>query len=81
MRVLITATSFHADRDHRKQNANQWNQMFEVIFNTPETRAMYLRRLRTLADEMLGTSPGAFEVRVLEIYNEIKAHPGTNASC
>ena len=71
---------FHADRAHNKPNASQWNQMFEVLFNTPETRAMYLRRLQTLADEMLGTNPGFFENRIEEIYNEIKNHPGTSLS-
>jgi hypothetical protein len=33
------------------------NRMPQVIFNTPEMRQMYLRRLRTLMDELLRSTP------------------------
>src|SRR5206468_5217110 len=51
-----------------KQNANQWGLLYHAVFNEPKLSAMYLRRLRTLMDQMLqppGTpaSGGYFERR------------------
>ncbi|MES2706848.1 MAG: lamin tail domain-containing protein [Verrucomicrobiota bacterium] len=47
------AHPFFGDFAHLKQNANQWNLLWEAIFNDPATRAMYLRRLRSLMDSEL----------------------------
>jgi hypothetical protein len=44
---------FFGDYAHRKQNADQYSLLWEVLFNTPSTREMYLRRLRTIMDEQL----------------------------
>jgi hypothetical protein len=64
---------FFGDFAHRKQNADQWNRLYDVVFNNPVTRQMFLRRLRTLMDELLqppGTDPadGLFERRVDQLY-------------
>ncbi len=77
---LFYGHPFHADKVHRKANAEQWNQLFEVLFNTPETREMYLTRLRTLMDELLTENVGAFESRANAIYDLADAHPGARAS-
>jgi hypothetical protein len=44
---------FFGDRAHAKQNANQWNRLYDVMFGEEVTQRMYLRRLKTLADTML----------------------------
>ena len=31
----------------------EWNKFYDLIYDIPETRAMYVRRLRTLMDEFL----------------------------
>ncbi len=59
------------DSDHRKVD-NVWNRLIDAVFQTPETREMYLRRLRTLMDELLqepGTPAGQlrYEQRVEEL--------------
>ena len=51
---------FFGDQAHRKPNANQWNKLYEAVFNDPVLQEMYLRRLRTVMDELLqppGTPP------------------------
>jgi subtilisin-like proprotein convertase family protein len=45
---------FLGDYAHRKPNANQWNMLWEAVFNDPRLRPMYLRRLRSLMDQQLG---------------------------
>ncbi len=47
------AHPFFGDEEHLKTGTNQWNVFFDVMFNLPETRMMYLRRLRTMMDELL----------------------------
>lgn len=47
------AHPFFGDFAHLKQNSNQWNLLWEAIFNDPRTQSMYLRRLRTLMDTVL----------------------------
>ena len=64
---------FFADQAHRKDNANQWNKLYEAIFNDATTRQMYLRRLRSAMDATLQPSdtPEAelrFESRVDELF-------------
>ena len=43
------------------------NHLIDAILDTPVTREMYLRRVRTLMDEYLGTEPGYFEDRAAEL--------------
>ena len=44
---------FFGDKAHSKSNADQWNVLWTVIFNDPRPREMYLRRLRSLMDDLL----------------------------
>ena len=44
---------FFGDEEHKKQNANQWNVLYDVLFEETTTQRLYLRRLRTLMDELL----------------------------
>jgi hypothetical protein len=37
-------------------HANKYNRLLEAVVNTPRTRAMLLRRIRTLADQYLATA-------------------------
>ena len=50
---------FFGDETHKKDNAGQWNRLWDALHNNPRTRAMYLRRLRTLMDTMLQAPPPA----------------------
>ena len=55
---------FKGDYARRKSpgngGANQWNYLWEALYNEPATRAMYLRRLRTLMDTILQPAPGGY---------------------
>ncbi|MCA9265781.1 MAG: CotH kinase family protein, partial [Planctomycetales bacterium] len=44
---------FINDSDHREWN-NNWNRLTEAIFNDPRLTEMYLRRLRSVMDALLG---------------------------
>ncbi len=54
-----------ADRNHRK-NDGPWNRLIDAVHRTPETREMYLRRLRTVLDEVLQPSTTPMAERILE---------------
>ncbi|MEM7387081.1 MAG: CotH kinase family protein, partial [Verrucomicrobiota bacterium] len=41
---------FFGDEAHRKDNANQWNRLYDAFFSDVSTKQMMLRRLRTLMD-------------------------------
>ena len=63
---------FFGDEAHRKDNANQWNKLYDALFGVKSTRDMYLRRLRTCMDAFLQEedTPLAerwFENRVAEL--------------
>ncbi|RIK74934.1 MAG: hypothetical protein DCC68_22190 [Planctomycetota bacterium] len=69
---------FFGEQEHPKLNANQWNVLLDVVFDLPETRDMYLRRLRTLMDERLkptGTPADelVYEKRLTELYAQAAA--------
>lgn len=71
---------FFGDQAHAKDNANQWNVLWTVIFNDPRPREMCLRRLRTLMDDYLQVpgTPSAtafFEQRVRSLSTNL-ARPG-----
>ena len=57
---------FFGDEEHKKQNANQWNILYDVLFEEPVTQRIYLRRLRTLIDEVLQPASTPFNQRILE---------------
>ena len=57
---------FFGDEEHKKQNANQWNILYDVLFEEPVTQRIYLRRLRTLMDDVLQPSSTPFNDRILE---------------
>ncbi|MGK0185278.1 MAG: hypothetical protein ACI9R3_001054 [Verrucomicrobiales bacterium] len=61
---------FFGDRAHAKQNANQWNRLFDVMFDEEVTQRMYLRRLKTLADTMLQHPDTAEEELLFEKWVE-----------
>ncbi|MBN1124286.1 MAG: lamin tail domain-containing protein, partial [Sedimentisphaerales bacterium] len=44
---------FFGDEEHLKTSTKQWNVLFDVLIKLPQTRQMYLRRLRTMMDELL----------------------------
>ncbi len=72
---------FLGDQQHLLLCCNQWSVLFDVMFNLPSTRELYLRRIRTLMDEMLqppGTpgSEGLFEQRVDELFAEAAGELG-----
>ena len=63
---------FFGDQAHLKTNANQWNRLYDAVFNDPVLSEMYLRRLRTVMDELLqppGTpaESGRYETRIDEM--------------
>lgn len=69
---------FFGDYAHRKQNADQWNVLYETVFNTPVLKEMYLRRLRSVMDQLLqppGTPApqGLYEQRVDELFAQAAA--------
>lgn len=57
---------FFGDEEHKKQNADQWNILYDVLFEEPVTQRIYLRRLRTLMDELLQPSSTPFNQRIFE---------------
>ncbi|MFT4550883.1 MAG: hypothetical protein ACI9MB_004864, partial [Verrucomicrobiales bacterium] len=57
---------FFGDEEHKKQNANQWNVLYDVLFEEQTTQRLYLRRLRTLMDTLLQPSSTPFAERYLE---------------
>ncbi|HUF60985.1 MAG TPA: lamin tail domain-containing protein [Verrucomicrobiales bacterium] len=60
---------FFGDQAHRKDNALQWNKLYEAIFAVRPTRDMYLRRLRTCMDAML--QPAGTPVAQLRFENRV----------
>jgi hypothetical protein len=52
------------DSDHQKWDY-RWNRIIDALYDTPEIRAMYFRRLRTLMDKFL--APGLYESQVAAI--------------
>jgi hypothetical protein len=61
----------------------QWSRLLDMVYKLPEVRDMYLRRLRSLMDEVLqppGTPPAEryFENRIAEVF--AKADPYLDAS-
>ncbi len=57
---------YFGDQEHSKQNANQWNVLYDVVFETPDLAQMYLRRLRSLVDQFLQTNRTPAEEKYFE---------------
>ena len=66
---------FFGDRAHAKQNANQWNRLYDVMFGEELTQRMYLRRLKTLADTMLQDTDTPEEALLFEKWVEELSSP------
>jgi hypothetical protein len=68
---------FFGDRNHPKVDG-PWNRLIDALYREPTIRAMYLRRLRTLMDDLL-QPPGTpapslkFEARIDALVNLIGA--------
>ena len=70
---------FHGDIVHRWLNPDQWNWLWEALFNDPRTRPMLLRRMRTVMDEQLGPV-GYLESRVNAFYATTAPHFGADVA-
>jgi len=71
---------FFGDQDHQKIDG-QWNRLIDAVFEIPEVREMYVRRLRTLMDQFLlppGSPTGSswLETRVSELTAQLQNEPG-----
>ena len=70
---------FHGDIAHRWLNPDQWNWMWEALFNDPRTRPMILRRMRSVMDQLLGPA-GLLEGRVDALFAPSFPHLGAAVS-
>lgn len=78
---IYTTHPFLGDKAHAKNNGLQWSVYLDVMYNLPETREMFLRRLRTVMDEQLQppSTPAAqrlFENRIDELHAPARIHLG-----
>jgi CotH kinase protein/Lamin Tail Domain len=69
---------FFGEQEHQKID-NQWNRMIDAVLDIPIVKQMYVRRLRTLMDELLGppgTPPGSswLETRIAELKTQLQPH-------
>ncbi len=76
---------FFGDEEHEKQNANQWNVLYDVLFEEEVTQRLYLRRLRTVMEEVLQPSSTPlidryFENRADEIIDPASPPLSSNVS-
>ncbi|MEN6423739.1 MAG: lamin tail domain-containing protein [Phycisphaerales bacterium] len=74
---IYTSHPFLGDVAHPKNGGAQWSIFLEVMYNLPETREMFLRRTRTVMDELLQSpsTPAAqryFENRISELYAPVR---------
>lgn len=74
---IYTSHPFLGDHAHAKNDGLQWSMFLEVMYNLPETREMFLRRTRTVIDELLQSpsTPSAqryFENRISELYAPVR---------
>ncbi len=66
------------EQEHQKVD-NQWNRMIDAVLDIPIVRQMYVRRLRTLMDELLGP-PGTpagtswLEQRINVLKTQLQPH-------
>ncbi|HEX2971308.1 MAG TPA: lamin tail domain-containing protein, partial [Tepidisphaeraceae bacterium] len=80
------AHPFLGDRRHPKiDGSHAWNVMIDAVLSVPVIKQMYLRRLRTLMDQLLQpeSTPYAdryFETRLDELYNTLIGDPKFKSS-
>ncbi|MBE0534618.1 MAG: lamin tail domain-containing protein [Phycisphaerae bacterium] len=72
---------FYGDSTHQKID-HQWNRLFDAITRHPVTRKMYLRRLRTLMDDILQptstpTAERYYERRIDELVSLMYSEVGS----
>ncbi|MEN6336114.1 MAG: lamin tail domain-containing protein [Phycisphaerales bacterium] len=82
---IYTTHPFLGDRAHAKDGGQQWSVFLDVMYNLPETREMFLRRTRTIMDELLQppSTPVAerfFENRIDELLAPVNARLGNVTS-
>ncbi|MCU0915114.1 MAG: lamin tail domain-containing protein [Planctomycetes bacterium] len=80
---IYTSHPFLGDRAHPKNNGLQWSIYLDVMYNLPQTREMFLRRTRTVMDELLqppDTPAGRrlFENRIAELFTPARPHLGSS---
>jgi len=78
---IYTSHPFLGDRAHPKNDGLQWSVYLDVMYNLPQTREMFLRRTRSVMDELLqppSTPAGQrlFENRIAELFAPAKPHLG-----
>ena len=59
------------------------NRLINIVYNTPELNNMYVRRLRTLADQFFvsaSATDGPWEQRIASILNQIDQNPNNPAA-
>ena len=76
-----TSHPFLGDKAHPKNNGLQWSVYLDIMYNLPQTREMFLRRTRTVMDELLqppSTPAGQrlFENRIAELFTPAQPHLG-----
>lgn len=76
---IYTTHPFLGADSHPKNNARQWSTYLSVMYHLPETQEMFLRRLRTVMDQLLqpaGTPAelASFEKRIDEIFATAQSH-------
>jgi hypothetical protein len=78
---IYTSHPFLGDHAHAKDGGQQWSVFLDVMYNLPETREMFLRRTRTVMDELLQppstpVEQRFFENRIAELLAPAKPHLG-----
>jgi hypothetical protein len=78
---IYASHPFLGDQAHPKNNGLQWSVYLDVMYNLPQTRQMFLRRTRTVMDELLQApdTPAErrfFENRVAELLAPAQPHLG-----
>jgi hypothetical protein len=76
---IYTSHPFLGDKAHPKNNGLQWSVYLDVMYNLPQTREMFLRRTRTVMDELLQppSTPARerlFENRIDGLYAPAQPH-------
>ncbi|HEX2474278.1 MAG TPA: CotH kinase family protein, partial [Lacipirellulaceae bacterium] len=62
------------EQEHQKVD-NQWNRMIDAVLDIPIVRQMYVRRLRTLMDELLGPAGTSWlEQRIDQLKTQLQPH-------
>ncbi|WP_197528396.1 lamin tail domain-containing protein [Aeoliella mucimassa] len=79
-----TEHPFFGTEDFPTADGNdQWNVLFDVLFETVEVQEMYLRRVRTLMDQFYGGATGGvtwFAEYVNTLFPDIDPHLGSSAT-